>query len=333
MKIMDILAIFRNLAPEQNQSSWDNSGVQIAGSVSDVSHVAVCLEPTPDMLARCLEWGAGVVITHHPLYMKPKGLGRESSFLDVVRQVVKSGAWLYAAHTSLDTRPNGPAFWLGDSLKLENRKLLEVEHGVTPIEVSFYSEEPISRETADIWANNDGMHSVSQSNTGEIRLVCDESAWGEIAGGIEFSMGRKPVFYTRQLTGPRDEVGFGEVGVLPEPMPWNDFADKLGGLIDRDAFTVSGPRPETVEKVAYCGGSGTTLVGHAARAGADVFITGDMKYHPAVEADVCVADVGHFSLEEEMMRLFADELAGALDGAEVKFFKGEDPFRFHVVNR
>ncbi len=59
MKIMDILAIFRNLAPEQNQSSWDNSGVQIAGSVSDVSHVAVCLEPTPDMLARCLEWGLG----------------------------------------------------------------------------------------------------------------------------------------------------------------------------------------------------------------------------------------------------------------------------------
>ncbi len=57
MKIMDILPVFRSLAPEENQSSWDNCGVQISGSVSETYRVAVCLEPTPSMIAKCLDWG------------------------------------------------------------------------------------------------------------------------------------------------------------------------------------------------------------------------------------------------------------------------------------
>ncbi len=283
------------------------------------------------MLAKCLDWGAGAVLTHHPLYMKPKGLDREGMYLDVVRQVVTSGAWLYSAHTSLDTRPGGPAFWLGQELGLEKTRFLEIERGVAPIEVSFYTEQAIERETADIWANNDGVHSVAQNRTGEVRLVCDEDSWGAVAAAIEFSLGKKPLFYMRALSAPRKEVGFGEVGLLPEPMAWTAFADKLAGLINRDAFTVSGPQPEMVSSVAYCGGSGSSLIDKAARAGADVFITGDMKYHPAVETPICVADVGHFSLEEEMMRRFAAELDDQLEGVDVQFFEGEDPFRFHVA--
>lgn len=330
MKTQDILAIFKKLAPEENQSSWDNCGVQIAGTAGDSDKVAVTLEPTPAAIKRCLEWGAQVIVTHHPLYMKPKAPNGEGMYMDVLREVIGAGAWLYSAHTSLDTRPDGPAFWLGRELGIENGKLLEIETGYAPIEASFYSEEPISREAADIWANADGVHSVSQSRTGEVRLVCEEDQWNSVADKIEFSMGRRPLFYLRTLTAPRREVGFGEVGDLPETMEWNDFLSKLDKLVQRDALLISGPQPKTVNRVAYCGGSGSTLIGKAAKAGADVFITGDMKYHPAVETPICVIDAGHFSLEEEMMRRFAAELIEELDGTDVRFFDGEDPFRVYV---
>ena len=330
MKIQDILSIFRELAPEANQSSWDNSGVQVAGSVDRTDKVAVTLEPTPAALCRCLEWGAGAVITHHPLYMKPKAPNAEGMYLDALRAVIRSGSWLYAAHTSLDTRPGGPAFWLGRELGLTGGRLLEVEHGRAPIEASFYCEEPISREAADIWANHDGVHSVSQSRTGEVRVVCDEPHWSGLADSIEFSLGKRPLFYLRSLTAPLSEVGFGEVGELPQPMAFDAFMGRLAGLIRRDALLVAGPKPETVRTVAYCGGSGSDLIERAARAGADVFVTGDMKYHPAVETPVCVVDVGHFSLEEEMMRRFAMELAEAIPKAEVRFFPGEDPFTMYA---
>lgn len=330
MKVKDILHFLQSLAPEENQSSWDNCGVQIAGTTLETDKVAVALEPTPATIERSLAWGAGAVVTHHPLYMKPKAPSGEGMYMDVLRKTIMAGAWLYSAHTSLDTRPGGPAFWLGKSLKLEKTNFLEIETGYTPVEASFYTEEPITREAGDIWSNHEGVHSVSQSRTGEVRIVCDEEAWAAVANGVEFSLGKRPLFYLRKLTAPRREVGFGEVGTLPAPMSWDEFATTLEGLIDRDAWVVAGTQPETISTVAYCGGSGSTLIGNAARLGADVFITGDMKYHPAVETPICVIDVGHFSLEEEMMRLFARELDKGLDGVEVKFFDGDDPFRFHV---
>jgi len=326
MKIKNILSTLRHLAPEANQSGWDNSGVQVAGEAQEASKVAVCLEPTPEMIGRCLDWGAVVVVTHHPLYMKPKPLSQEGMFLSVVRRVVGAGAWLYAAHTSLDTRPGGPAFWLGQALGLTDVRLLEVEHGRAPVEASFYCEKPISRETADVWANNPAVHSVAQSSSGEVRVICDEAGWPDVARSVEFSLGKRPAFYLRVLSAPRAEVGFGQVGRLPEPMAFDDFAARLAGLTGRNHFAAAGPRPETVSVVAYCGGSGASLVDAAADAGADVFVTGDMKYHPAVEARTCVIDAGHFSLEEEMMRRFAAELSGALAGVEVRFFEGADPF-------
>ncbi|TDT86374.1 dinuclear metal center YbgI/SA1388 family protein [Pseudodesulfovibrio indicus] len=329
MKIKDILSIFRQLAPEANQSAWDNSGVQVAGTLAETAKVAVTLEPTPEAVARCLDWGAGAVITHHPLYMKPKPPSAEGMYLDVLRRVIGAGAWLYSAHTSLDTRPDGPAFWLGRELGLTGGRLLEVERADTPVEASFYCEEPISREAADIWANHEGVHSVAQSRTGEVRLVVDEDHWNEVASRIEFSLGRRPLFYLRSLTAPRSEVGFGETGDLPEPMAFSAFMDRLAALTGGSGLRSAGPQPETVGRVAYCGGSGADMIAAAARAGADVFVTGDMKYHAAVEAPVCVVDVGHFSFEEEMMRRFALELGETLD-AEVRFFEGVDPFRPYV---
>jgi dinuclear metal center YbgI/SA1388 family protein len=333
MKIKDILSVFRELAPEGGQSSWDNSGVQVAAAVALTDRVAVCLEPTPGMVEAALAWGAGAVLTHHPLYMQPRSLGVEGRFLDVVRAVATRGALLYAAHTSLDVRPGGPAFWLGRELGLTETRLLEVEKRACPVEASFYLEEPIARATADIWAGRSSVHSVSQSRSGEVRVVCDSDDWPSVADAVAFALGRRPVFYVRELSAPCDEVGFGEVGLLPEPMDFEDFSVVIDGLLPahgRGYWTVSGPQPERVAAVAYCGGSGASLVDRAAQAGADVFITGDMKYHPAVEAGVCVMDVGHFSLEEEMMRRFALELGGRLDGVEVRFLPGEDPFRVRV---
>ena len=268
MEIKELFLRMNALAPERYQSSWDNCGVQIAGTLQDVSKVAVALEPTVKCMTECLEWGAEAVITHHPLYMQPKAPNGESVYMDILRLFIQRGAWLYAAHTSLDTAPNGPAYWLGEALKLKEKQLVET--------------------------------------------VLEEDG--------------RP-------------IGFGEVGALPEPLPWAEcvktLEEALFSRIPRGVWSMSGPRPDVVTKVAYCGGSGSSMMEQAFALGAEVFITGDMKYHPAVDASHgtgMVVDAGHFLLEEEMMRLLAgtlrEELAGS--AAEVRFFKGEEPFTFHV---
>ena len=121
--------------------------------------------------------------------------------------------------------------------------------------------------------------------------------------------------------------GFGFTGALPEPLAYDDFCARLAACLGKADWQACGPRPRRVSRLACCPGSGGGLVPDALCAGADVFITGDVKYHAALDArdsGLRVLDVGHFVLEEEMMRRFADRLAAELP-VPVRFFAGSDP--------
>ena len=120
--------------------------------------------------------------------------------------------------------------------------------------------------------------------------------------------------------------GFGIVGNLPSPIPYAMFTNKLAGVLGKATWRASGFMPETVSCLAYCPGSGESLLRTAATLGADVYITGDMKYHAALEAPIRVLDVGHFILEEIMMRTFADQLRVSLAPVTVSYFEAADPF-------
>ena len=96
---------------------------------------------------------------------------------------------------------------------------------------------------------------------------------------------------------------------------------------DLSTATVSGPCPESIRRVAYCTGSGSSLLEEARAAGADIFITGDVKYHTALDTQLCLFDVGHHSLEEEMMRRAAIHLQHACPMLEVIFVPSASPFQ------
>ncbi len=127
-------------------------------------------------------------------------------------------------------------------------------------------------------------------------------------------------------------LGFGCMGSLARESAFDEFTKRLASVTGCGVFSVCGPRPEKVRNVAVCPGSGSSMMDRAFALGADVFITGDVKYHPAQEAPGAVIDVGHFSLEEEMMSRFALELAAELEkhGVKVEFFSGQDPFDYYV---
>ena len=121
--------------------------------------------------------------------------------------------------------------------------------------------------------------------------------------------------------------GFGFTGVLPDPLPYADFCARLAACLGKNDWRSCGPRPKEIARVACCPGAGGSLLPEALRSGADVFITGDIKYHTALDAQaggLRILDVGHFILEEEMMRRFAEQLARELS-VPVRFFAGSDP--------
>jgi dinuclear metal center YbgI/SA1388 family protein len=130
-------------------------------------------------------------------------------------------------------------------------------------------------------------------------------------------------------SGGQEEFGFGFVGDLPQALTWDGFQNLLVGATGCRQWIEAGPRPETVRRVACCPGSGGSLTMSAHKAGADVLVTGDLKYHQALESPVAVVDLGHHSLEERMMQVWSRELERDLaqHGVRTFFIPGRDPMR------
>lgn len=262
-----LISLVESHAPLRHQAAWDRSGIQIAGEPGPCDRLAVCLEPLPDQIRAALDRGARFILCHHPLALTPRLPDRQDDYHAVLRLVLSAGAWLYAAHTSLDVQLTGPAGWLAEALDLRRRRPLD------PL--------PESTETAPL--------------------------------------------------------GYGLVGDLPSPLPAADCLDRLCALCGRDFLLTCGPAPALVRRLAYCPGSGSSLAGRAFAAGADLFVTGDVKYHQALEAAAQghVADIGHFALEEEMLRRLAERLAAELAprGVETIFLSGREPFALRRPRR
>jgi len=346
MNVQQALSRIRSLAPEAYQADWDNCRVQIAGTRPEAKKLAVTLDPLPAVMAEALAWGADLVVTHHPLYMQAQPPTTPGQYLDVLRQFLAAGAWLYSAHTSLDCRPDGPAFWLGRALGLNDCRSIERVQAIPAREVFFQAPARFTEREARPLSETEGIHALSQTAAGEVRVVVDEAAWPEVAERIFALFGKHPEYYVRRLEEPALNVGYGQVGDLPQALAYEDFAR----LLEKALFSVQqpaaitglkgpkglawaecGPRPAMIRRVAYTTGSGAALIPAAFAAGADVYICGDVKYHAAQESPGLVFDVGHFILEEEMMRLFASELGPVLSGVEVRFFEGKSPFGYRVL--
>jgi dinuclear metal center YbgI/SA1388 family protein len=102
--------------------------------------------------------------------------------------------------------------------------------------------------------------------------------------------------------------GMGRVGLLPQPMAFEVLVAKTSEALGGIPVRAVGDARKQVSRVALCSGSGGSLMELAIKAGADVFITGDVKYHDAqraLEADLALIDVGHFASEQIVVRPLA----------------------------
>ena len=101
------------------------------------------------------------------------------------------------------------------------------------------------------------------------------------------------------------EVGSGMIGFLEKPTSEKDFLQKIKKKMKARCIRYTKLRRKKISKVAFCGGAGGFLLKDAIRQGADIFITGDYKYHEFFDADgkIVIADIGHFESEQFTIEL------------------------------
>ncbi|MFP5222547.1 MAG: Nif3-like dinuclear metal center hexameric protein [Acidobacteriota bacterium] len=334
MNIRELFGLIEQAAPPHMAASWDRCGVQVASVTTTATKLAVALDPTSNILAEALQWGAQVVLTHHPLGKTPRLPDRIDAHHAALKLLLSHDAWLFAAHTSLDCAPGGPAAWLADELGLTERAIVDPQ-GDTPRIMSIYKEVatdgfnglvfPDELDVDRMHFDRDALRHAPQA------FSCPEPQWPAMRKILADCPDVSSMAGAIRLKEPSEPYGYGLIGRLAQPLGWDDFLKALWKAVPRSFFTMIGQQPETVRTVAYCTGSGWSCAPLAFAKGADVFLTGDVTHHAALDMAPLglTIDVGHRVLEEEMMRRFALTLAGqtSAQGLEVRFFASADPMR------
>lgn len=366
-RIHDLIGLLNALYPPALAEAWDNVGLQVGDPRAQVSKVLVCLDPTEQALQAAVEQGAEALLCHHPLIFKPlKNLTPGDEAGRILFAAVQQKITIVAAHTNLDRARNGLNDWLAAALQLnECEPLLGGDDQLVKLVVYVPAgyEDQVSGalfkagagaignydccsfrgEGIGTFRAHDGcspfMGRVGErSSVRELRLetVVPKELLNRVIDRMVRAHPYEEVAYDLfPLANRRKEIGLGRIGRLAQATTLASFAEKVKEALQVEALRIVGNEQGSVSKVAVCGGSGASLLKEAARQGADVLVTGDVKYHEARTAaslGLALIDAGHFATE----RLMAGHLATAMAQAatarslNIEFLemKGEeDPFK------
>lgn len=225
---------------------WDAVGLVCGEPDASVRKVLFAIDPVASVVDEAEEWGADLLLVHHPLLLRPvHGVPATNPKGRLVHRLISRGIGLYVAHTNADVANPGVSDALAETI------------GIVV--------------TAPLDPSGD------------------------------------------DLSGRR---GLGRMGHLPEPSTLRAFtaavADGLPGTAG--GLRVAGDPEQRIHTVAVCGGAGDSLLDQAREAGADVFVTADLRHHPSSEArehgSMALVDAGHWATEWPWLSAAATRLAG-----------------------
>lgn len=247
MKIKEFVDIMNEIAPPELAWEYDNPGLLLGTDKAEIRKVLVALDCSLATAKEAVEWGADLLLTHHPVFFGGvKRILPDDPETAAPYILLRNGIALFAAHTNLDAADGGVNDCLAEVLGLEKVEKLPPEN-------------------------------------------------------------------------------LGRIGTLPSPIPFGEFAklteERLGTRV-----RITGSADTPVSRVAMIGGAGAGDIFAAKAAGADVYITGEMKHHLALQAEVlglCVIEAGHYETEKVVLQPLIGRLQERVNDVQFKLALSE----------
>jgi dinuclear metal center YbgI/SA1388 family protein len=342
MKIADIIALLEAVAPPSLQESYDNAGL-LTGNPGWVCTGTLCtLDATEEVVNEAIQRGCNLVVAHHPIIFGGlKKITGKNYVEKTIITAIKNDIAIYAIHTNLDNVIDGVNGMMADKLGLKNRKVLSPKEATlkklytfVPVDhvedvraalfeaggghIGNYNECSFGVEGTGTFKGGQGTNPfVGQPGERhyekEIRIEVIFPAYlqNTLIRALRTAHPYEEVAYdVVNLANTHPGIGSGLVGELPEALPEATFLTQLKQAFDLPLIRHTALLGRPVKKVALCGGAGSFLVSKALGVGADVYITGDMKYHEFFDANgrLIIADIGHFESEQFTIDLLAGVL-------------------------
>lgn len=342
MKIKEITACIEKLAPRELQETYDNAGLIIGDAETEVSKALVCIDVTEKVIEEAIADKCNLVISHHPLIFK--GLNKINSNSNVGRCVIKAvqnNIAIYAAHTNLDSVIGGVNSKLCEKLGIINTRILKPKSNVLKKLVTFCPTDKadvIRKALFDSGCGHIGNYDSCSYNVDGSGTFCALEGSNPYVGErdklhhepetrIETIFPAylgKTILKALFAAHPYEEVAYdvypldnkynkageGMIGELNKAMGTEEFLKHIKSVTNCKIIRHSETKVKSIKNVAVCGGSGSFLIHDAIAAGADMFITADMKYHQFSEAEgrIIIADIGHYESEQFVKEILVDYL-------------------------
>ena len=334
--LAEVLSVLDTLYDPRTAQEWDAVGLVCGDPDAPVKHVHFAVDPVAAVADEAIAMGAQLLVTHHPLFLRPvSSFAATTPKGRVTHRLISAGVALHVAHTNADVADPGVSDALAGALRLRDCEPLSPD-SAEPLDklVTFVpteSADAVLDALASAGAGAIGDYdrcAWTTTGTGTFRPGQGASPTIGTVGSVEtvaetrlemvLPRGRRAsvvrallsahpyeepaydVFELAMLPGRR---GLGRIGDVPFEMTLGQFVRHVSVELPRTAGGVraSGDPETVVRRVAVCGGAGDSLIEQARAAGADAYVTADLRHHPTSEArergDMALVDVAHWASE------------------------------------
>ncbi len=357
LRLAEIIRILETRYPPQTAEAWDAVGLVTGDPEQEIRKVLLAVDPVAQTVQEALDWGADLLLTHHPLFLRGvSSVAATTAKGRVVHELLRGGCALFNAHTNADAAPGGVAEALARAVGLgETRPILAHPSASLDVLVTYI---PVGQSSALIdalaaagagaigdytacaWESDGvgqflpgpGAHptigsvgEVTRVPETRIEMVLPRSRRQDVLEALRAAHPyEEPAFSFIELGSWSSAAGTGRIGDLPAPMSLRAFAQIVADVLPGTAggIRVSGDLDAQVRTVAVCGGSGDSLLDAVRAAGADVYVTADLRHHRASEAredspagPPFLVDVAHWASEWPWLPRAAADLRADVEAA------------------
>ncbi len=355
-RLGDVVDLLHGWYPPATADSWDAVGLVAGDPDADVSKVMFAVDPTLEVAREAVEWGADLLVVHHPLFLSPvHGVAATTPKGRTLHALTTGGCALLTAHTNADQAQGGVSEAMAAALGLTGITPLLPAPGEPMDKLTVYvpvdAADAVREALAGAGAGRIGDYDHASFSTpgdgrfrplegasptigavGRAERVEEERVEVVLLRPLRASVVRalvaahpyeEPAYDVVELADPGSgAVGTGRIGTV-EPTTLRAFAEAVAAALPATAHgvRVAGDPDRVVRRVALCGGAGDFLLETVGRTDADVYVTSDLRHHRAgefVEHDgPALVDVAHWAAEWTWLPVVSARVAAAL-GATVE---------------
>lgn len=346
MTIREIAKILEELAPLSFAEDFDNVGLLLGDMDKEINGILVTLDSLENVVEEAISKDCNLIISFHPIVFKGiKKLNGETYVERTIIKAIQNNIAIYCLHTALDNAKDGVNAKICKVLGLTNTKVLIPQKASLKKLITYVPEKQAEFILNKLYAEGAGKVgnysncSFLLEGTGSYMPVSNAKPFkGDIGKQHYEKEVQLNVIFTREkqnniikqllehhpyeevayeistLDNTTETIGMGMLGELSPALKEKEFFDMLKEKMHVALIRHSDFINKKISKVAVLGGSGAFAIEDAKKAGADIFITSDIKYHQFYQAEgkIIIADIGHYETEQFTKNLLVEYLTKKL---------------------